>query len=159
MIHFRIIGSIWLVSGLIPAVKLAPELWLLATQRQYGTSTGDHGAQLWITELLVEASFLLIMIIGWGLIRLRRWAAVAGRFWGVISLVICLWFILTQGTTHGPEPYVAIWCGVALSAYTIVALWRLRPYDRIAEQGAAPNGGLTARSGNSGAAEGPPLAS
>src|SRR5438445_332453 len=102
MIHFRIIGSIWLVSCLVPAVKLAFDLCSLATQRPNGPLTDDHGAQFWITQLLVEVSFLLIMLIGWGLIRLRRWAAVAGRFWGVVSLLVCVWFILTQGMQHGP---------------------------------------------------------
>jgi len=159
MIHFRIIGSIWLVSCLVPAVKLAFELCSLATQRPNGPLTDDHGAQFWITQLLVEVSFLLIMLIGWGLIRLRRWAAVAGRFWGVVSLLVCVWFILTQGMKHGPEPYVAIWCGVALSAYTIFAVWRFRPYDRIAEPDAAPNGGPATPVGNSAVTEGPPSVS
>src|SRR5437870_301720 len=40
--------------------------------------------------------------------------AVGGKFLGVISLLVCLWFIVTQGMEHGPEPYVGIWCGVAL---------------------------------------------
>ena len=156
MIHFRIIGSIWLVSCLVPAVKLALELWSLATQPQSGPPTEDHGASFWISQFLVEAAFLLIMIIGWGLIRLRRWASIAGRFWGVISLLICVWFILTQGTKHGPEPYVAIWCDVALSAYTIFALWRFRPYDQIAKTVAAPKSGFARPPGDSEATEGPP---
>jgi len=103
----------------------------------------------------VEVSFLLILLIGWGLLRLRRWAAVGGRFLGVISLLVCLWFILTQGIEHGPEPYVGIWCGVALSAYTIFAVWSFRPYDRIAE-GVPPNGGLATPLGSSGGTKGRP---
>jgi len=157
MIHFRIIGSIWLVCCFVPAVKVALELWSLATQHQSGLSTDDHGVQFWITQFLTEVSFLLIMLIGWGLIRLRRWAAVAGCFWGVISLLICVWFILTQGMKHGPEPYMAIWCGVALSAYTLFALWKFRPYDRITEPGAATNGDPAIQPGNW--AQGPPSAS
>ena len=159
MIHFRIIGAIWLVSCLIPAVKLPFDLWSLTTQHQYGLSTDGHGVMFWISQFLVEVSFLLIMIIGWGLIRLRRWAALAGRFLGVVSLLVCVWFILTQGMQHGPEPYVAIWCGVALSAYTIFAVWRFRPYDRIAEPGAAPSGGPAVPFGNSAVTEGPPSVS
>ena len=159
MIHFRIIGSIWLVSCLVPAVKLPFDLWSLATQHQYGLSSDGHGVMFWISQFLVEVSFLLIMIIVWGLIRLRRWAALAGRFLGVVSLLVCVWFILTQGMQHGPEPYVAIWCGVALSAYTIFAVWRFRPYDRIAEPGAAPSGAPAVPFGSSGVAEGPPSVS
>src|SRR5216110_3436671 len=140
MIHFRIIGSIWLISGLVSAVKFPFELWSMATDQQYGITTGFYGALFWISKFLVEVSFLLILLIGWGLLRLQRWAVVGGRFLGVISLLVCLWFILTQGMEHGPEPYVGIWCGVALSAYTIFAVWSFRPYDRIAE-GVPPNGG------------------
>jgi len=159
MIHFRIIGSIWLVSCLVPAVKLALDLWSLATQHPNGPPTQDHGVPFWFSQFLVEISLMLIMLMGWGLIRLRHWAAVAGRFWGVISLLICLWFILTQGTKHGPEPYVAIWCGVALSAYTVFALWRFRPYDRIAEPNAAPHGDVATQPGNSGVTDRPPSVS
>src|SRR5438309_1101338 len=130
MIHFRIIGSIWLISGLVSAVKFPFELWSMATDQQYGITTGFYGALFWISKFLVEVSFLLILLIGWGLLRLQRWAAVGGRFLGVISLLVCLWFILTQGMEHGPEPYVGIWCLVALSAYTIFAVWSFRPYDR-----------------------------
>src|SRR5438552_17833094 len=108
MIHFRIVGSIWLISGLVSAVKFPFELWSMATDQQYGITTGFYGALFWISKFLVEVSFLLILLIGWGLLRLRRWAAVGGRFLGVISLLVCLWFILTQGTEHGPEPYVVI---------------------------------------------------
>ena len=125
------------------------------TQDSNGLSTDVHGLLFWIFQFLVEISFLLILLIGWGLIRLQRWAAVGGKFLGVISLLVCLWFILTQGMEHGQEPYVAIWCGVALSAYTIFAVWRFRPYDRIAEPDAAPNGGPATPVGNSAVTEGP----
>jgi hypothetical protein len=155
MIHFRIVGSIWLVSGLVSAVKFPFELWSMATDQQYGVTTGFHGTLFWISQFLVEVSFLLLLLIGLGLLRLRRWAAVGGKFLGIISLLVCLWFILTQGMEHGPEPYVAIWCGVALSAYTIFAVWSFRPYDRIAE-GAPPNGGLGTPLGSSGGTKGRP---
>ena len=62
----------------------------MATDQQYGITTGFYGALFWISKFLVEVSFLLILLIGWGLIRLRRWAAVGGRFLGVISLLVCL---------------------------------------------------------------------
>jgi hypothetical protein len=156
MIHFKIIGSIWLVSSLVPAIKLALEMWSFATQHRYGLSTEGHEVSFWISQTLVKISFVLIMLIGCGLIRLRRWAAVAGRFWGVISLLICLWFILTQGTNHGPAPYVAIWCGVALSAHTSLALWKFRPYERVAEAAAPPKGASAKSSRKSGVAGGPP---
>ena len=144
MIHFRIIGSIWLVCCVVPAVKFPIDLWSMTTHHQHGLSTDVHGVLFWISQFLVEVSFLLILMIGWGLLRLRRWAAIGARFVGVISLVVCLWFILTQGLEHGPEPYAAIWFGVALSAYTIFAVWRFRPWaaqpPSAAPVGASPTG-------------------
>jgi hypothetical protein len=134
MIHFRIIGSIWLVSCLFSALKFPFELWSMAADQQYGITSGFHGVLFWISKFLVEVAFGLILAMGWGLLRLRRWAAVWGRFVGIISLAVCVWFILTQGVQHGPEPYVAIWCGVALSVYTIFTVWRFKPYDRSAER-------------------------
>jgi hypothetical protein len=94
----------------------------------------------WISQLLVEASFVLIALTGLGLFCLRRWALVAGAFLGIISLAVCVWFILTQGLQHGPQPYVAIWCGVALSLYTMFGVWRFRRRTRFAAPGVAPKG-------------------
>jgi hypothetical protein len=146
MIHFRIVGSIWLVCCFVPAVKFPIDLWSMTTHNQHGLSIDFHGVLFWISQFLVEMSFLLILIIASGLLRLRRWAAVGARFVGVISLVVCLWFILTQGMEHGPEPYAAIWFGVALSAYTIFVVWRFRPYERMAEQDGAAKGSQPCRS-------------
>ena len=128
MIHFRIIGSVALLAGLVNAAKFPIDLSAMPPN--------SHGVLFWISQFLVEAWFVLILVMGWGLIRLRHWAALCGRLVGVISLGVCFWFILTQGLDHGPEPYVAIWFGVALSGYTIFTVWRFRPYDRI-----APNAG------------------
>ena len=74
MIHFRIIGSVWLVTGLVSAAKLPIDLW--------ATPTNSHEVLFWISQLLVEAWFVLILAMGWGLLRLRRWAAVCGRLVG-----------------------------------------------------------------------------
>jgi hypothetical protein len=159
MMNLRIIGSIWMVSSLVPAVKLAIELWSRATHQPAGLATDTEGVGFWISQLLVEVSFVLILLAGWGLFCLRRWALVAGGFLGVVSLLVCVWFILTQGMQHGPEPYVAIWCGVALSVYTIFGVWGFRRHNQLAEPGAAPNGGPAKPLDNSGVAAGPPSVS
>ena len=145
-----------MISSIVPGVKLGIELCSLATQRQSGSTTDAQGAGFWISQLLVEASFFLIMVTGWGLFRLRRWAVIPGGFLAVISLLVCVWFILTQGMQHGPEPYVAIWCGVALSLYTVFGVWKLRSHNQLAERGTSPNGGLAEHSGNSAVGMGPP---
>jgi len=62
MINLRIIGSIWMVSSLVPAVKLAIELWSLATHQPTGLATDIEGVGFWISQFLVEASFLLILL-------------------------------------------------------------------------------------------------
>src|SRR5947207_15600425 len=54
MIHFRIVGCIWLISGLISAMKFPSELWSMGTDQQYGITTGFHGTLFWISLFLVE---------------------------------------------------------------------------------------------------------
>jgi hypothetical protein len=122
----------WLVSGLLPALKHPFNVWLLATHPEYRIGSGPLGVGFWITQLSVEVGFLLIILIGLGLMYRRRRAVVAAGFLGVITLLACVWFILTQGMKHGPEPYVAIWCGVALSVYTIFSVWKFRRHNRLA---------------------------
>jgi hypothetical protein len=122
----------WLISGLLPALKHPFNVWTLATHPEYRIGSEPIGVGFWVAQLCVELSFVLIMLIGLGLIWLRPRAVVAGGFLGVISLLACVWFILTQGMKHGPEPYVAIWCGVALSVYTLVSVWKFRHHDRLA---------------------------
>jgi len=156
MIHLRIIGSLWLISSLVPALKHPIELRMLATHPEYRIGSDPPGVGFWVAQLSVKVSFLLIMLIGWGLICLRRRAVAAGGFLGVISLLICAWFIVTQGTKHGPEPYVAIWRGVALSVYTLYGVWRFSVHKRIAQPGTAPNNGRATPIGNSDGREGPP---
>jgi hypothetical protein len=127
MIHLRIIGCIWIVSAAVSAANRTFELYLFATHQPSPFAPDAQGLGLWLPQILVEISFLLIILTGWGLFRRRRWALGAGGVLGVMSLLICIWFILTQGMQHGPEPYVAIWCGVALSLYTIFGVWRFKP--------------------------------
>jgi hypothetical protein len=159
MINLRIIGSIWIVSSIVQAVQLAIELWSLATQQPHAPTTDAQGVGFWISQLLVEIAFLLIALTGLGLLLLRRWAVVAGGFLGVISLVVCVWFIVTQGMQHGTAPYVAIWCGVVLSVYTIFGVWRFRRHNQLTEPGAAPKGGPATQLGNSGVTDRPPSVS
>lgn len=132
MIHLRVIGIMWLISGLFPALKHPVNVWTLATHPEYRIGADPLGAGFWVTQVLVEISFLLIMLIGLGLICLRRRAVFAAGFLGIFALLTCVWFILTQGMKHGPEPYVAIWCGVALSVYTILSVWNYRHHNRLA---------------------------
>jgi hypothetical protein len=90
MIHLRIIGFLWLISGLLPALKHPMNVWSLATHPEYQIGLGPLGIGFWVTQLFVELSFLLIMLIGLGLICLRRRAVVAGGILGVISLLVCV---------------------------------------------------------------------
>jgi hypothetical protein len=132
MINLRIIGSIWIISAIAPAIQLAIELWSLATHHPSALTPDAQGAAFWITQIFVQVAFLLIVVTGVGMILLRRWAVLAGGILGVISLLVCLWFIATQGMQQGKEPYVVIWCGVVLSLYTIFGVWRFRRHNRLA---------------------------
>lgn len=156
MINLRIIGFMWLIAGLAPALKHPFNVWEFATHPQYRIGSDPIGVGFWVTQISVEFSFFVIMLIGLGLIRLRRPAVVAGGFLGTISLVVCVWFILTQGVQHGPEPYVAIWCGVALSLYTFFGVWRFMRPSQPPEPLAAPAGGPAAPVGDVCVGEIPP---
>ena len=82
------------------------------------------------------------------------WQGLGSDFIGGLSVVHS-----NAGDEAWTRAYVAIWCGLALSAYTILALWKFRPYDRIADPGAPPNGDPAKLLGNSGVAGGRPSVS
>lgn len=132
MIHFRIIGAIWVLSCLPPAVKLPFDLWAAAVGRP--TSFGDtaHGAAFWISQALVEASFIFVAWMGIGLWRRRNWAVVSSRFVAMITMIVCLWFVIFQGRQHGIQPYAACWFGVAFALYTFAVAWKVRPSPQAA---------------------------
>ena len=97
MIHFRIIGAIWLLSCLVPAVTHPFELWAVATGRPNSIVGGPHGTVFWISQILIEASFLFVLWMGIGLFRRRHWAVVSSRFVAVITVIVCLWFNYLSG--------------------------------------------------------------
>ena len=94
MLHFRIIGVTWSVLCLIAAAVFAPQLWSMAMDTQYGIGSGFHDTALWTSQFLVELFLLAGALLGFGLFRLRRWAAFCTRATSALLLLYCLSFVL-----------------------------------------------------------------
>ncbi len=133
MTHFRITGLIWLVLCLAGAAAFAPHLWSIVGDRQHGLGTGFHGAGFWMLQFSVEMFLLLGVVAALGLLRLRRWGAICMRVAAVLLLLYCLIFLFISQYV---EFHVA-WLGeslfgIALAAYSLLVVWKFRPYDRAA---------------------------
>jgi len=133
MAHFKITGLIWLALSLIAATVFAPQLWTMAADRQYGIGTGFHDSAFWVSQFFVEGFLLLGVAVGFGLLRLRRWAAICTRVTAVLVLLYCLSFILMGEFEHFHVAWLVVSLfGIAFAAYSLFVVWRFRPYDRAA---------------------------
>ena len=127
MLHFKVIGLTWMVVCLAAAAVFAPQLWSMATDRQYGFGSGFHDAGFWISQFFVELFLLAGAILGFGLFRLRRWAAICTRVTATLLLLYCLCFVLMS---HFHIAWLAAGMfGAVFAAYSMFAVWRFRPYD------------------------------
>ena len=79
MLHFKIIGVTWLVLCLVAAAVFAPQLWSMLADRQYGFGSGFHSTAFWVSQFFAELFLVAGAMIGFGLLRLRRWAAICTR--------------------------------------------------------------------------------
>jgi|SRR5436190_24025672 len=130
MLHFKIIGVTWSVLCLVAAAMFAPHLWSMAMDRQYGIESGFHDAPFWISQFFIEAFLLAGALLGFGLFRLKRWAAISTRVTAALLLLYCLSFVLMS---HFPVAWLAVGMfGVAFAAYSLFVVWRFRPYDHAA---------------------------
>jgi len=130
MLHFKIIGLTWLVLCLIGAAVFAPQLWSMAADRQYGFGSGFYDAGFWISQFSAEVLLLAGAGLGFGLFRLRRWAASCTRIAAALLLFYCLSFVLMSGFGFA---WLALGMfGVVFAIYSLFVVWRFRPYDRAA---------------------------
>jgi hypothetical protein len=132
MLHCKVIGLTWLVLSLVAAAVFAPQLWSMATDSKYGLGTGFRGAGFWVSQFLVEGFLLFSVLVGFGLFRFRRWAAICLRITAVVPLLYCLAFLLMGEFIHYHWAWViAGLFGLAFAVYSLLVVWRFRPYDRI----------------------------
>src|ERR1043166_7795134 len=94
MLHFKIIGVIWLVLCLGATAVFAPQLWSMAMDGRYGIASDFHDVAFWISQFFAELFLLAGAMLVFGLFRLRRWAAICTRITAVLLLVYCLSFVL-----------------------------------------------------------------
>ena len=128
MLHFKIIGVGWLVLSLVAAAVFAPELWSIATDQRDGLGSGFHDVGFWASQFFVEGFLLAGVLIGFGLFRMRRWAAICTRVAAVLLMLYCLAFLAMAEFPFAFE--VAALFGLAFSGYSVFVVWRFRPYGR-----------------------------
>ena len=128
--HFKIIGVIWLVLSLVAAAVFAPELWSMATDQSDGLGSSFHDVGYWASQFFVEGFLLAGVLIGFGLFRIRRWAAICTGFAAVLLLLYCLAFL---AMAEFPFTFqIAALFALVFSGYSLFVVWRFRPYDRAA---------------------------
>ncbi|HEV2394148.1 MAG TPA: hypothetical protein VG146_17485 [Verrucomicrobiae bacterium] len=130
MLHFRIIGVIWLILSLAGAAVFAPQLWLMAADHKYGLGSGFNGAGFWVSQFLAEGFLIAGAVLGFGLIRLRRWAALCTRVAAVLLLLYCLAFVTMAGFAMAFE--LAGLFGLLFAGYSLFVVWRFTPCGRTA---------------------------
>jgi hypothetical protein len=127
MRHFKIIGVSWFVLCLLAAAVFAPQLWSMAVDKQYGFGSGFHEPGFWISQFFVEAFLHFGVLAGFGLLRLRRWAAICTRMSATLLLLYCASFVLMS---HFPVVWLTVGMfGLVFAAYSLLVVWSFRPYD------------------------------
>jgi hypothetical protein len=129
MIHYRIIGSLWLLFGVIGFVITAAECVRLLQM----DGLNIDGAMA--STLLGSGFCALVVTMAIGLIRGRTWSRLLARVVAVLLMLYCLSFILMVALEFGPVAFTAAWLGVVFGVYTLIALSRLKQNERdMAEQ-------------------------
>ncbi len=130
MLHFKIIGLIWLALSVAAAAVFAPQLWDMAADSQHGFGSGFHDAGFWRAQFFADLFLLAGAVVGFGLFRLKRWAAFCMRITGSLLLLYCLSFVLMSRFPM-PWPVLGL-AGLAFAAYSLFVVFRFRPYDEVA---------------------------
>src|SRR5262245_15610032 len=100
MARFKIIGAIWFLICIGPALTFPPRVWSMAADTHNRIASDSNGVLFWLSQILTEAFFILVVLMGLGLFRRQRWAAICGRFVAVIAALVSLWFLGSQGLQH-----------------------------------------------------------
>ncbi len=89
-IHLRVVGWVWLVFGIIIAAWLG--LAILFLSPGWGSDPF-----LWLSHFIPLAFLLLSAAVGFGLVRLHRWAQYFMRGLAVILLLACVSYPFIAG--------------------------------------------------------------
>ena len=134
MWHFRIIGLIWLALSLTALIARNPTLyWVIVGEPKYEIRADFQSLEFLALEFFVVGFLLLGVMAGFGLFRLKRWAAICTRMTGGFMLLYCLGLLLMEEYIHSHIIWLAASLfGVAFASYSLFVVWRFRPYDRAA---------------------------
>jgi hypothetical protein len=124
MTHYRIIGSVWLLFGVIGlALSLIECLRLL----HMGVSLTDGAV---VSTFIGSGFCAFAAATSVGLFRAKRWARIVVSIVAVLLCLYCLSFIAMVALEFGVLTYTAAWLGVAFAAYTLTVIWIFRPHER-----------------------------
>jgi hypothetical protein len=116
MTHYRIIGSIWLLFGVIGLVLCFIECLRLLLMGESLTG-GD------VVSTLIGSGFCALAVAtSMGLFRARGWARIVVSIVAVLLALYCLSFLVMVGLEFGVLAYISSWLGVAFVAYTLVVI-------------------------------------
>jgi len=134
MWHFKIIGLIWLALSLAALTARNPTLyWVIVGDPKYEIRADFQSLEYLALEFFVMGFLLLGVMAGFGLFRLKRWAAICTRITGGLTLLYCLSLLLFDEHIHSHISWLAAsFFGVAFASYSLFVVSRLRPYDRVA---------------------------
>ena len=121
MTHYRIIGSVWLLFGVVGLACSVIEC--LRLLHMGDTLTG--GA---VVSTFIGSGFCaLATVASVSLFRARSWARIVVSIVAVLLGLYCFSLLAMVGLEFGAWVYIASWLGVAFVAYTLTVIWIFRP--------------------------------
>jgi hypothetical protein len=122
MIHYRIIGSIWLLFGVIGlALGVLECLRIL----HMGLSMTDGE---FVSTFIGSGFCAFAAATAVGLFRASRWGRIVVSILAVLLGLYLLSFLAMVGLGFGPLAYAASWLGLAFVAYTLTVIRMIRPH-------------------------------
>jgi hypothetical protein len=119
MLLARITGLLWIVLCTLAFAVNAPEFVSLLFSSETGTGTGFYSTDFWVAQFSLYLCLLCGIFLGWGLFRLRVWAAICAIVWAVVLLLCAFSFILMVWSGFRVIPYRLSWFEVLFAAFTL----------------------------------------
>ena len=96
-----------------------PELVSVMFDPKTGIGTGFFGTGFWVVEFFLHFYLLFGIFMGWGLFRVRLWAAICSLIWAVVLMLYALSFILLVGSGYGVTSYRLSCIEVSFAVFTL----------------------------------------
>ena len=121
MIHYRIIGMIWLLFGVVGVVLCVHECLRLL---QMGELLEDNA----VVSCYIGFGFCaLAAMTSIGILRAKAWARFIMSTVAILLGLYLFSFLAMVGLEFGVLDYALSWFGIAFVAYTLTVIRRFRP--------------------------------